>query len=85
MAETYGAEARLNEFHATLRRIEAEGAQAFADGLERGANPYVGHPERHYATSWTGGWAQACLGIWQAPDSHHQAAEDADPGCDPTP
>jgi len=71
------AEARQNAFEETLERIETEGAQAYEDGLGREANPYVDHPEVHYARAWTGGWAQACLGIWQPYKSQEERDEEA--------
>jgi hypothetical protein len=71
------AEARQNASEETLERIETEGATAYADRLGREDNPYIGHPEPHYARSWTGGWAQACLGIWKPYDSQEERDEEA--------
>jgi len=76
------AEARQIAFDETLARIRTEGAQAYVDGLGRGDNPYFGHPERHYAVTWTGGWAEASLGIWHP--SAPEEAEEANAGRSPS-
>jgi len=71
------AEARQLAFDETLDRIRAEGAQAYADGRGREDNPYLDHPEVHYARAWTGGWAEACLGIWTPPKSLEERVDQA--------
>jgi len=72
------AEARHLAFDETLDRIRAEGAQAYGDGLGRADNPYVDHPEVHYARAWTGGWAEACLGIWTPPRPLEEREKEAE-------
>jgi ribosome modulation factor len=64
-------------FDEALDRIRDEGGQAYLDGLAREDNPYADHPEPHFRNAWRGGWAEACLGIWDGPKTTEQRDEEA--------